>query len=180
MRLMSTTIAALAVVACLPAAAAIKTYSFNMDASQEVPANASPAAGSVFMLVDDTLDQISFAFTAFNLTGDAILAHIHAGMAGSSGAPVFDLLANADAAGPVVIGPVAIPFSFAAVGVDKSSSFADAINATPWGYYVNLHTTAYPGGEIRGQLAAVPEPATTALLLAGLALIGTQARRRRS
>ena len=52
--------------------------------------------------------------------------------------------------------------------------------------YVNLHTPGplgFPGGEIRGQLlevAVVPEPETYAMLLAGLALVGTVAGRRRS
>jgi hypothetical protein len=44
--------------------------------------------------------------------------------------------------------------------------------------YLNVHTTAFPGGEIRGFLIAVPEPATNALLLAGLGLMGFTLRKR--
>jgi hypothetical protein len=47
--------------------------------------------------------------------------------------------------------------------------------------YVNVHTAAFAGGEIRGQfteVTPVPEPETYALMLAGLGLVGWAARRR--
>jgi hypothetical protein len=46
--------------------------------------------------------------------------------------------------------------------------------------YFNLHTSGFPGGEIRGNLSAVPEPASWALLLSGFGLVGTALRRRRT
>ena len=44
--------------------------------------------------------------------------------------------------------------------------------------YLNIHTTQFPGGEISGFLAPIPEPHTWALLLAGLYAAGAFARRR--
>jgi hypothetical protein len=46
--------------------------------------------------------------------------------------------------------------------------------------YFNLHTSAFPGGELRGNLTPVPEPSTYAMLLAGLGLVGWAARARTS
>jgi hypothetical protein len=45
--------------------------------------------------------------------------------------------------------------------------------------YLNVHSTAFPNGEIRGFLVAVPEPESYAMLLAGLAVLGFMARRKR-
>jgi hypothetical protein len=44
--------------------------------------------------------------------------------------------------------------------------------------YVNIHSSAFPGGEIRGQIVAVPEPGTMALGALGLlAVVGAAWRR---
>jgi len=44
--------------------------------------------------------------------------------------------------------------------------------------YLNIHTSAFPGGEIRGFLTQVPEPDTYALVSAGMALLYMIKRRR--
>ncbi len=47
--------------------------------------------------------------------------------------------------------------------------------------YLNIHTTSFPGGEIRGFLAPAPEPATLALLGAGLVgVFGNRKRMKKS
>jgi hypothetical protein len=45
--------------------------------------------------------------------------------------------------------------------------------------YFNIHTNAFPGGEIRGQLQPVPEPATLILLGTGLAGAAMRVRKKR-
>jgi hypothetical protein len=46
--------------------------------------------------------------------------------------------------------------------------------------YFNVHSTAFPAGEIRGFLAPIPEPSTYALMALGLVAVGIAARRRRT
>jgi len=164
------------------ASAATKVYSFNLDGMQEVPAVASFAAGSMQVTIDDTAGLISYSFTAFNLIGTFAAAHIHVGAAGINGGVVYNLVTPADYSGPVMFGPISILNSWALLGQSEtiSTAVAAAINAAPWNYYVNIHTSAFPNGEIRGQLAPIPEPGTWALMLGGVAAIGWRLRQRRA
>lgn len=174
---------AVGVLAAMPmlADAAIVTYSFNLDGSQETPPNGSLAAGSAQVTIDDVLDTISFAAVALNLQGSPVAAHIHVAPAGVAGPVVFDLAANLDAFGPVTIGPIVLANSVAFGGEGKAlpAGLGALINAAPWEYYLNLHTDLFPGGEIRGQLAAAPVPVPAAVWLFGSALAGLGVVRRR-
>lgn len=60
-------------------------------------------------------------------------------------------------------------------------TFEDLVHAFENGeMYIDMHTEAYVADEIRGQFAAaVPEPETYALMLAGLAVVGFAAKRRK-
>jgi hypothetical protein len=162
----------------LAASATTKVYSFNLSAAQQVPANTSPAAGSFQLTVDDVANTISYGMAGFNFQGAVNAAHIHKAMMGVNGPVQYDLLSNVDASGLVFAIPNSFGFSSGAKSVGLM--LAGDINATPWNYYVNVHTTAFGGGEIRGQLAPVPEPASYALMAIGLGLMGVVARRRRA
>lgn len=167
----------------LAAGAATTTYTFNLDGAQETPPVLTSAVGSFMMTLDD-IGTISFASASFGVTSPPpFAAHIHMGMAGTSGAVVFDLGAVADTVGPVTIGLFTVPDSFAFAttspkGIDPA--LVAMINAAPWDYYVNIHSSIHPTGEIRGQLAPVPEPGTYALLAVGLGVVSVVARRRQT
>ncbi len=44
---------------------------------------------------------------------------------------------------------------FSSTCVAVSADLANALRTNPANYYVNVHTTRFPGGEVRGQLARV-------------------------
>ena len=166
---------AFAAVAALPlqAGAAIVTHSFNLNGAEEVPPNASLAAGSAEVTIDDVLGTFTFFAVVFNLDGTPSAAHLHPGGVGVVGAPVYDLVAEADTGELVTIGTIEVPSSLALAGVSKPIEviLAAAINSSPFLFYMNIHTDVFPGGEVRGQLAPIPVPAALWLLSTALGLL---------
>ena len=109
-------------------------------------------AAVTFDLSTAGAENVCWDLTYGNLTGTPILVHIHGPAAAGANAPV-------------VIGFT----PFAALGATSASNcrlltapevvVATDIVANPTNYYVNVHTTDFPGGAIRGQLAAGSAPA---------------------
>ena len=84
--------------------------------------------------------QVCFRLTVQNITLPAVGAHIHRGARGSAGPIVVQL--TSPGAGGSSSGCTATP-----------RDVIDAILAQPAQYYVNVHTTDYPAGAVRAQLA---------------------------
>ena len=77
--------------------------------------------------------------------------------------------------------PAGTTFVSANGGTPASAQAALIAGANLGEAYLNIHTSVAPGGEIRGFLrAAVPEPATWALMIGGFGLAGAALRRRRT
>jgi hypothetical protein len=113
----------------------------DLTGSQETPPNASAGTGSADVYVDADTNMLCVLYSFQNLTAPAILAHIHE-------------------APPGVAGPIRIPFPNPPAAKSGSAFFCttvapailDRLTTNPGGFYVNVHSTAFPGGEIRGQL----------------------------
>ncbi len=150
--------AALALLLPLQAQATIFNFSIPLSGANEVAPNVGDPDG--FGVADITIDDSTAPFPtiSWNITVGNILlpptgAHIHQGAINANG-------------------PVRIDFNSQLTGSGLQDADLVGVIAQPSGWYVNVHTSAHPGGAIRGQ---VPEPTTALLLAGGLALL---ARRR--
>lgn len=114
----------------------LRTSFASLTGAQEVPATASAATGLASLAVNPATGAASGTVATTGITGTA--AHIHEGAAGSSG-PI--LITLTDAGGGVWTVPAGTTLTAAQVTSWTSGNL-----------YVNVHSAASPGGEIRGQL----------------------------
>jgi hypothetical protein len=151
----------------------------------EVPPNASPGTGEVTVTVDDVAKTMRVEALFSGLVGTTAAAHIHCctppgsntGVATAvptfPGFPAGVTSGSYDSVFDMTMASSYNPGFVAANGGTPDSAFAVLLAGMNAGNaYFNLHTTAFPGGEIRGNLAAdVSEPGTLVLLLLGLAAV---------
>ncbi len=123
------------------------TFVAKLSAENEVPGcpagEASGARGVAIVRVNEETGTITYRVVANKLPGTIAGspgAHIHVGAAGAAGPVVAPLQLTGRDQGPV------------ATGTTTNPALAAAIVANPANYYVNIHTTACPGGAVRGQL----------------------------
>ena len=135
----------------------------TLTGAEEVPPNRSRAIGFGTFRLNDTSTALSFGVEYSGLVGGSVSgAHFHQAPSGVNGPIVRGL--DTTGAG----------FSGAFRGVwsatDAQPLTPPLVSALTSGdIYFNIHTTpGFPAGEIRGQLAAVPEPSTGWLLTTAL------------
>ena len=156
------------------------------------------SSGTAVFVINDAMTSMSFSATINNIdftatqtadTNDNLtLAHIHAPAPPGSNAGVvwgfFGSPFNDNAPNDIVNTPFATGVGGTISGKwdapeGNNTTFAAQLGNILAGLsYINFHTTQFGSGEIRGQIVAVPEPETYALMLAGFAAIGCLARRR--
>ncbi|TXL72893.1 CHRD domain-containing protein [Vineibacter terrae] len=108
----------------------------TLAGTSEVPPNTSKGQGQATFDYDSGTKKLTWNISYSGLTGPATAGHIHGPAA-----------ANANAG-------VAIPFAKPASPITGSATLteAQAADLVAGRMYVNIHTAAHPGGEIRGQI----------------------------
>ena len=191
-RLLMKTLAVSAVLLASNAAQAAVFYEAVLSGANETTPTGSPGTGLGKLTIDDTLHSMTISITFADLVGVTTASHTHccapvgtnAGVATQvpyfTGFPIgvtsgsylhtFDLL-DLSTYNPAFVtahggtATTARDFLLAGLAADQA--------------YLNIHTQTFPGGEIRGQWVAVPEPAAWALMIVGFGLVGARLRRRR-
>lgn len=153
---------ALALVVALPAGAG-NGRNFTaapLQGANEVPAVDSQGTGMAHFKLNKSGTALSFKLNVANLD-DITQAHIHCGLPGTNGGVTAFLFGfavpavnvNGNLATGVISASGVIPIADSAVCPGGISDFDDLIAQIQAGNtYVNVHTVANPGGEIRAQI----------------------------
>jgi len=169
------------------------TYVFEavLSGANEVPPAATPGTGNARVTFDDVWNTMRVEASFSGLLGTTTAAHIHCcapagtnigvatttptftgfpgGVTSGSYDNTFDMtLASSYSGGFLTANGGSTGAAFAALFAGAKANQA----------YFNIHTTSFPGGEIRGQLSYVPEPGAWALMITGFGLAGVALRRR--
>ena len=101
-----------------------------------VPPNASTATGTASISVNPQDGALTYDISVSGLSGTVTAAHVHVAAAGSNGPIVFPLTSTGPTSwqGGLTINPAQLRDYYMGL------------------WYVNVHTTSFPGGELRGQL----------------------------
>ena len=137
--------------------AAPRTMTTHLQGAQEVPAAATNAQGQLTMKVAPDGESVDYRLIVANID-DVFMAHLHMAPAGQNGGVVVWLYPDGPPPQPIP-GPtngILATGTITAddlVGAMAGMQISDLLAAADAGMlYANVHTTAFPGGEVRGQL----------------------------
>jgi hypothetical protein len=174
------------------AQAATITYTAVLSGAAEAPPNASPGTGFASVIYDNLAHTLQVNATFDDLLGPTTAAHIHCCTA-VPGAGVAGVATQVPSFPGFPLGVTSGIYVSAVFDLTLASSWNPAFIAANGGTpgtaetalaaglgagtsYFNIHTSVFPGGEIRGFL--VPEPATLGLVALGMAAVAVARRRR--
>lgn len=184
--LLSTLFASVLLAFAGTAQAGLINYTATLSGANESPANLSPGVGSATVTIDDILNTMTLHVVFSSLAGNTTASHIHcctaapqtanAGVATTTpnflGFPTGVTFGSYDAILDLLATSSYNPAFITNSGGTTALAEAALLSGMAQGKsYLNIHTRAFTGGEIRGFLvasaSAVPEPSGLALLVLG-------------
>ena len=119
-------------------------YRADLDGDQEVGPVDTEATGHGHFTLDSGVNVLHY-FVEVEEIDNITASHIHKGPVGVNGGVIFPLYPNGGAFDPD--NPI---------GGGVTLDAEQLVDLLTWHYYVNVHTTDHPSGEIRGQIMAEP------------------------
>jgi hypothetical protein len=160
MRRLSLALAGLFVLFVSATQAQAQTITFNADLSggNEVPAVVTGSAGTAVVTWNPVTRTGTYRVDVYNMPVGTTASHIHVGASNVGGPVVINFAVPAGG----ISNDYALSGTFAcsdvvaraAQGINSCDDFEQALLLN--NMYVNVHSTANPGGEIRGQLIRRP------------------------
>ena len=132
---------AAALVAAAPSGAAVKRLRADMSGAREVSGGDANGTGTAKLRLNRARRRVCFDIRVHDID-QVVAAHIHRGRRGVDGPIRVELIGEPQGAED--------HFTGCAKGVSRR--LIRRINRHPRRFYVNVHTVAFPGGAVRGQL----------------------------
>ena len=126
-------------------------FTASLDGSQENPAVVTNGKGTAWVLLSPDMTSLTYRITYAKLTGNFTASHIHIGGTGTNGPVLYPITFSGNTASGTITN---LPDSI--VGKIMKEQL-----------YINVHSSAFPGGEIRGQLNQIEGIGFTASLDGG-------------
>jgi len=141
---------------CTKGTEGMEVFEATLSPANEVPARSTGANGRVQYVSDGT--TVTYTIEVDDIS-NVIAAHIHSAAAGANGPIRVFFFGNGspNPGGPISFTDkrILVQGSFTAANV-TGVSFAELLNQMRNGQaYTNVHTSAFPGGEMRGQIQIV-------------------------
>lgn len=169
----------------------VTNHTATLSGPNEAPPNSSPGTGTATLLINENFNEMRLRVDFSSLTYPTTAAHIHCctlepgtamvatqvptfvgfplNVTSGSFDMMFDLLSES------TYNPAFITDAGGTVEL-AATELIDGIRAGE--AYLNIHTTLYPGGEIRGFFVAapIPEPGSMAMWAVGLVALAGASR----
>ncbi|MEO8680462.1 MAG: CHRD domain-containing protein [Vicinamibacterales bacterium] len=146
-------------VTAVQAQAQANTMNFTaaLSGGNEVPGVVTGSVGTATISLNTVTNVVTTAITVYNMPVGTTQSHFHVGAAGVGGPVVVNFTVPAGISNDYVINSTATATDLIPRAAQGINSWEDFIQALVLGnVYVNVHSTANPGGEIRGQVVRVP------------------------
>jgi hypothetical protein len=133
------------------------TFTAALHGGNENPVVVTGAVGSGTVSVNLATQVVTYRIDVYNMPVGTTASHFHVGAPGANGPVIVNFTVAPNISNDFAISGTASAADLTVRAAQGINSWEDFIQALLLGnVYMNVHSTANPGGEIRGQVVRVP------------------------